>query len=275
MSVPRTKSQQPRRPMNVSFVCLLWAMACLTGCSKRPNSESSMPAKDSSTGAKASPARPKPGSEAAVRHSRSSQIRSRPEAAMGIYAALARKSSHPIAAKIQLNVGAMTGDDLAAKYMQFNSPLPSLPVWKRKEAYDIRLERQTIFMAGDQEAESVRGLGAAERRAWTNAWQDKHREKLKELNRREHELLQRGQPPAPGRDQILGLLDRLREPEPPIRESDLVIIESLLPDDETLNDSRSVLNEETLRLLEAHRMLAERFPQSASRGLGSNALTTQ
>jgi hypothetical protein len=174
---------------------------------------------------------------------------------MGIYAALARKSSHPIAAKIQLNVGAMTGDDLAAKYMQFNSPLPSLPVWKRKEAYDIRLERQTIFMAGDQEAESVRGLGAAERRAWTNAWQDKHREKLKELNRREHELLQRGQPP--------------------IRESDLVIIESLLPDDETLNDSRSVLNEETLRLLEAHRMLAERFPQSASRGLGSNALTTQ
>lgn len=142
-------------------------------------------------------------------------------------------------------------------------PLASLPIWQREKVRVVREQRHAIYDQGVKEAAAVRGESPEKRREWTRKWRERTKDKIERL-RREEAAAQRiqaaSQPTQEVRNDLLG---RLNETNPKLREADLPVIEYLLPPARELaTKPAGEWDDDTRKLLEAHRLLAESFPQS-------------
>jgi hypothetical protein len=143
------------------------------------------------------------------------------------------------------------------------TPLELLPIWQREAVSRIRTQRQDIYDSGTKEAESIRTASPMEKREWTEKWNAKVRESLRELRKREFAALRQPSTLKPTQDTILDLIERLNGGNPELGESDLPTIEFLLPPASELEvNSDQRLDDQVVRLLEAHQILADEFPQS-------------
>jgi hypothetical protein len=141
--------------------------------------------------------------------------------------------------------------------------LDLLPIWQRESVAKIRAKRQQIYEEGRRDAASIRSGTPEERRAWTLQWREKVKSQLDQL-KKEEAISLRSQATVT-KEMSFNLLNRLNEADPVLGESDLPIIESLLPSADEFNKNRDLkIDDEIAKLLEAHKILSEQFPQSVN-----------
>jgi len=142
--------------------------------------------------------------------------------------------------------------------------LNSLPVWQREKVKEVRVQLYKIYNDADQEAITLKDLSAHEQNQWMKEWNKQHRQELRALKAQERDALRPRNAPKPTKEEITQFQQKMLLAEPVFEETDILIIEEILPSAEVLYSINN-MSESFQSLILTHQVLSGHFPQSVSR----------